>query len=363
MFRSMVRHPGILRMLCILCVLCGLGCTIAPMPGLAEAGAASGSWGQINQSLARGEDWERIVTDRSAFHLGDAVPLEGYDGLSIASWGTYPSIDGSTVCVPMAMEWARQWLDLAEEDLNGFVSFSTTPNAYDRLTRQEPNPAVTIASRGIMMDDTHPIDLVVGTAPNADERRAAEEAGRELVLVPVCCDAFVFLVNSDNPVDSLTAEQIRGIYSGTVRLWSEVGGADGQTIEAYQRPHGSGSQTAMEEMVMNGFQLTSAEQNYIADGMADLIRQVGNYDNAPTSLGYSYLYYVTGLYRSGSVKVLAVDGIAPTDENLQSGAYPFTVNYYAVYERGNETAAAFADWLISEEGQRCIAQAGYVPLR
>ena len=63
------------------------------------------------------------------------------------------------------------------------------------------------------------------------------------------------------------------------------------------------------------------------------------------------------------MKVLAVDGIAPTDENLQSGAYPFTVHYYAVYAEGNETAAAFTDWLVSDEGQACIAQAGYVPLR
>ena len=325
--------------------------------------AGADSWSQINQSITRVEGWQRYVTDTGAFQLGEAAPLADSDGLFIGRWGSYPSIDGSTVCVPMAMEWARQWLDLPEEDLSGFVNFSTTPYAYDRLAQGKPNPMVTIASRGIMMDDSHPIDLVVGTGPNADERQAAADAGVKLVMVPVCCDAFVFLVNSDNPVDSLTADQIRGIYGGGIRLWSEVGGAEGLRIEAFQRPHGSGSQTAMEELVMDGFTLAAAQDNYVAWGMDDLIRQVGNYDNAPTALGYSYLYYVNGLYRSGSVKVLAVDGIAPTDENLQSGAYPFTVNYYAVYAEGNETAAAFADWLISDEGQQCIAQAGYVPLR
>ncbi len=329
----------------------------------ALAGAESASWSQINQSLVRGEDWRRIVTDPGAFQLGEAVPLEGADGLSVQAWGTYPSIDGSTVCVPMAMEWARQWLDLPEEDLNGFVNFSTTPYAYDRLARGLPNPMVTIASRGVMMDDTHPIDLVIGTGPNADERRAAAEAGIELVMVPVCCDAFVFLVNSDNPVDGLTVDQIRGIYGGSIRTWQEVGGPEDLPIEAYQRPHGSGSQTAMEELVMDGFALEAAQSNYISIGMDSLIAQVGNYDGEPTAIGYSYLYYVEGLYKSGSVKVLAVDGIAPTPENLRSGAYPFTVNYYAVYARGNETAAAFADWLISDEGQACVAQAGYVTVR
>ncbi len=330
---------------------------------LSLAGAESSSWSQINQSLERSADWKNYVADPGAFQLGETAPLEGSDDLYIQSWGTYPSLDGSTVCVPMAMEWARQWLGLEEADLNGFVNFSTTPNAYARLTRGDANPMVTIASRGVTMDTAHPIDMVVGTAPNAEERKAAEDAGLHLVMVPVCYDAFVFLVNHDNPVNTLTQDQIRSIYGGAIRLWSEVGGTEGLTIDAYQRPHGSGSQTAMEELVMDGFQLAVASPVYISEGMSDLIRQVGNYDNAPTALGYSYLYYVDGLYRSGNIKVLAVDGVEPSPENLRSGAYPYTVSYYAVYNEGNEVAARFADWLISDEGQACIAQAGYVPLR
>ena len=52
----------------------------------------------------------------------------------------------------------------------------------------------------------------------------------------------------------------------------------------------------------------------ISDGMSDLIAQVGSYDNAREAIGYSYLYYVNGLYKSGDVKVLTVDGAAPTDD-------------------------------------------------
>ena len=329
----------------------------------AGASAEGGSWSQINQSVTRGADWKRFVNDPSDFQLGEARALEGSETLKIAEWGDYPSIDGSTVCVPLAMELARQWLNLAEEDLNGFVNFSTTPYAYDRLFHGKPNPMVTIASAGIMMDDAHPVDIVIGTGPNADERRAAEEAGVELVMVPVCYDAFVFLVNSANPVNTLTAEQIRGIYSGAIRGWGEVGGKEDSLIAAYQRPHGSGSQTAMEEMVMDGYRLSAADPNYISDGMADLVAQIGNYDNSVNAIGYSYLYYVSSLYKSGSLKVLAVDGTAPDAENLQNGSYPFTVYYYAVYARGNETAERFVNWMISDEGQACAAQAGYVPLR
>ena len=66
---------------------------------------------------------------------------------------------------------------------------------------------------------------------------------------------------------------------------------------------------------------------------------------------------------NSGIKVLAVDGIAPTDENLRSGAYPFTVNYYAVYRRGDANTQAFVDWLVGEEGQKAVRQAGYVTLK
>ncbi len=327
------------------------------------AGAESGSWSQINQSLARKDGWVRIVEDPADFQLGESTPREGSENLADMKWGTYPSLDGSTVCVPLAMELARQWLDLPEEDLNGFVNFSTTPYAYDRLTNGAGNPLVTIQSRGATLDPSHPIDLVLGTGPNADERRAAGDAGAELVMVPICYDAFVFLVNSENPVTALTSDQIRRIYTGAVRLWAEVGGEADLPIDAYQRPHGSGSQTAMEELVMKGMQLTAAQSNYISDGMADLVAQIGNYSNSRQAIGYSYLYYVDSLYKEGAIRVLAVDGAEPSPENLRSGAYPFTVYYYAVYRAENENAKRFADWLISDDGQRCIAQAGYIPLR
>ena len=61
--------------------------------------------------------------------------------------------------------------------------------------------------------------------------------------------------------------------------------------------------------------------------------------------------------------MLAVDGVSPTPENLRSGAYHYTVYYYAVYEKGNETAERFVNWMVSDEGQQCAAQAGYVTLR
>ncbi|MBE5815822.1 MAG: hypothetical protein E7320_11585 [Clostridiales bacterium] len=327
----------------------------------AETGAQtpSGSWAQINQSMERPENWQRYV-ENSLFALGSGVPMEGYPEYTVLDWGTYPSIDGSTVCVPLGMELARQHLGISEEDLPGFVTFSTTHNAYLRLIGSQPNPMVAITSQNAVMDPEAPVSLFLGTEPSDEELAIAAEAGVELVKVPFCYDAFVFLVNGQNPVENLSVQQIQQIYAGSLLLWSQVGGEEGKLIRAYQRPSNSGSQTAMENLVMKGVPLSGAEDGYIADGMSELIAIVGDYDNGPTSLGYSYLYYVDGMYKSGDVKVLAVDGIAPTEENLRSGAYPFTTCYYAVYRKGDAQAEAFASWLVGESGQKCVRQAGYV---
>lgn len=338
----MMKHVIAFILSLALCVSCAL---------------AEGSWGQINQPVTRAEGWQRFAAD-SPYTLGEETPLDD-TGVSILSWGNYPSIDGSTVCVPMAMELARQLLDLPEEDLNGFVNFSTTHYAYERLIGKTPNPSVTVLSRGAMMDDTHPVDLFLGTAPSAEEQAMADEAGVELVKVPVCYDAFIFMVNTASDVTGLTAQQIRDIYAGRVTSWDQVGSSVSAPIRAFQRPKGSGSQTAMEEMVMKGDAL-EAEPNFISDGMGDIVAQIGNYNNGYDAIGYSYLYYVNELFKDGSLRVLAVDGVEPTAENLVSGAYPYTVCYYAVYRKGDEATAAFVDWMTSAPGQAALRQAGYI---
>ena len=315
---------------------------------------------QIAQPLDRAEDWEELVTD-AGWSLGECTPYAEGSDILVCDWGSYPSIDGSTVSVPLGMELARQLLRLPEEDLTGFVSFSTTPNAYDRLLLRQANTDATLVSRNAVMDQTHPVDLILVTEPSEDELALAKENGVELSIVPFCYDAFVFLVNVENSVDDLSSDQIRRIYTGQIDEWSQVSDAQGP-IYAYQRTRNSGSQTVMENMVMKGLRLTAAQPNEVTDGMSELVEHIGDYTNGRYALGYSFLYYVTSLYPDDAVKVLSVDGVTPTEDTIRSGAYPYTVHYYAVYRKDDADTAAFVDWLTGSEGQFCVRQAGYITL-
>jgi phosphate transport system substrate-binding protein len=188
-------------------------------------------------------------------------------------------------------------------------------------------------------------------------------AGIELIIEPVCYDSFVFITHRDNPVESLTVEQIQKIYSGEIINWKDVGGED-LKIVAYQREPNSGSQTAMEEWVMKGIPMTKPPMGQIVEAMGVLIKFVAGYENGTMSLGYTYKYYVDRLYKSPDIKILKVDGIMPSDENVRNSSYPFIAPYNAVIRSTDvdDVGGRFLNWMLSVEGQACIAQAGYVSL-
>lgn len=325
------------------------------------------SWFFINQDLTRAKEWKEFVT-ATDFALGEVTRDTDEYGWTYytGSMGTYPVIDGSTVCVPMAVEFARQHLNMSDESSKSIAGFSTTHYAYENLiTKQTVYPGYYNYSYNDyieMQQDT--VDLVIATHPSDEELAMAQQHGVELMLEPVCYDAFVFITHKDNPVESLTVQQIRDIYSGKITNWKDVGGRD-EKIRAFQRDANSGSQTAMERLVMGGTDMIDPIEVTVIEGMGALVEAVAEYKNETASIGYTYRYYIDNLYKNPDIKMIAVEGITPTDENIRSGSYPYTTNYYGVIRKEDEksTGGNFLDWMLSDEGQACIKQAGYIAMR
>ena len=326
------------------------------------------SWNSINQIVLKDESWEKIVTE-TEFTLGEGVKHINDWGETYYSYTLerYPNLDGSTVCVPMAVEFARQHLGLSAEDAKRFVNFSTTHYAYEFLIDRydfgimSTYTETTDTMNEYTFDES---DLVIATQPSDEELEYAKSQGVELVKKPVCYDAFVFITHKDNPIDSLTVEQIKDIYKGKIKNWKQVGGKN-EKIVAFQREKNSGSQTAMEKLVMGGADMIDPIEIAVVTGMGELVEKVAEYENETASIGYTYRYYIDNLYKNDNIKTIKVDGIAPTDENIRSGKYPFTTNYYGVYIKDNpeKTGELFLDWILSDEGQKCVKQAGYITMK
>lgn len=163
----------------------------------------------------------------------------------------------------------------------------------------------------------HGVDLMFAAAPSEEQLQTARENGLSLRFTLIGKEAFVFLVNRDNPVQSLTVEQIGAIYTGDIRNWSDVGKGY-ETILAFQCAEGSGSKGAMQNLVM---------QRRVMPGLPD---GVANYSIVPCAIGYSFRYDATCMKNSDAIWLLEISDVALSIENIRNGTYPFIKGLYIV---------------------------------
>ena len=258
-----------------------------------------------------------------------------------------PILDGAEAAYPVYASFANAtYMDIRNKNVlptgEEIVSFTNTIYAFERLVSGE-------------------VDIFFGAQPSASQQSLAEIKGKELVLTPIGKEAFVFFANQKNPVENLTSEDIKSIYSGRISNWNEVGGENNK-IMAFQRPTDSGSQTIMEKF-MGDTPLMPALKEEVA-GMGDLMEEVASYRNYNNSLGYSFRFFTTGMNPNEKIKLLSLDGIEPTPENIASGKYPYVVNLYAITVKDNpkKSVQPMLDWMQGPEGQKLIEEIGYIPL-
>ena len=308
----------------------------------------------INVMLTRPDNWKKIQTGKISLTVED-----------------FALIDGSTATIPITAELARQFCDVSGKDIWKYVDHNTTHTAYENLifTNGDPDKITYMENINKYRYDSRITfdikQLLFVTEPSEREIFDAKIEGVTFDVTPVALDGFVFITHKDNPVDSLTVEQVQQIYSGRITNWKEVGGND-QRIIPYQRNSGSGSQTAMEQLVMKDIPLMEPVGFTRIGLMSELVEKIAEYENRENSLGYTYYYYINNLYKSDDIKVLKINGVSPDNENLISGAYPFSTAYYMVMAEGAEDSQTakmreLRDYLLTDEGQEIIKMAGYCP--
>ena len=256
----------------------------------------------------------------------------------------YPKVDASLAIHPLVDSIAADFLGVDESELNFEYTTTRSSEVYHNLIDGK-------------------VDVIFAAEISEEDKEYAKQQGVELNIIPATSSAFVFIVNTENPVNDLTFEQIQKIYTGEITNWSEVGGNDGEIIP-YQRPTGSGSQTAMLSLVMKDKEIMTPPTSQVQGDMGELIDAVAEYDNAKNAFGYSYFYYVNTMYKRDTIKMISVDGVAPTIETIKNGEYPIYTNGFIV-TRANDDNVNTSKWVeavLSERGSKIIEDAGYVPV-
>ena len=258
----------------------------------------------------------------------------------------FPKLDGSTACIPLMAQMMADTTGRDLEEAQSTISVSTTAYAWENF--------------GLYDTDTQM--LVVYEAPDY-VKKELEEAKVELESKPIGRDALVFIVNENNPVKSLTQQQLKDIYAGKITNWKDVGGED-LNIVAFQRGEDSGSQTLFKKLLIQDGELMDPPTELAPAAMGELVDSIAAYNNSANAIGFSVYYYIDQMYSQPGLRLLSVDGVMPSNDTLADGSYPLCNDFYAVIRpdaAADSPERILYDWLDTDAGQACIKKAGYVP--
>jgi phosphate transport system substrate-binding protein len=203
-------------------------------------------------------------------------------------------------------------------------------------------------------------DIANASRPLTDkEKEAIRKAwGKDPKEIKIALDGITIYVNPSNPLKEISLGQLKGIYTGKIKSWKELGWED-KPIIVYTRENNSGTYVFFKEHVLNNEDYTSKAQSL--PGTGGIVNAVSK---EKYSIGYGGIAYSKG------VKILAVKSedrskaYLPTEVNVKKGLYPisrFLYMYTCIYD--DPEVKSFIDFVLSPDGQKIVSQVGYFPVR
>ena len=307
-------------------------------------------------------------SDFTGYHVYDGeklVKLDHEPSFIIEQEEKMPILDGAEACYPIYSAAARaiyKDIDKIEKKIHEEVENKTGNWSEEDVKYYKCNGKIvtfTNSKDGYYRLIDGDVDLFFGARPSNDQLEYAREENREIISVPIGKEAFVFFVPEDNPLNDISCDDIRKIYSGEITSWKDLGGKN-QKIVAFQRPEDSGSQVMM-RYFMKDVPLKEADTVERIDAMSGIVKKVKQYHNENGAIGYSFRYFLEGLNQEQGVKILSVDGVYPSVENIENGTYPLLADLVVSKIAGNdrENVDKVIEFMLSDDGQEIIRNTGY----
>lgn len=246
-------------------------------------------------------------------------------------------VNGSTTVAPVAQAWAEKF--------------------------GEKHPEVDVAVSGTGSGNGIAA-LINGTTDIAmASRKMKPEEQEQLDGDPMCHvvgrDGLAVVVHPDNSVESLTMDQIKGIFTGEITNWNELGGSDAEIL-VYTRDTSSGTYAFFKEFVLDDEEYYNEARKTAANSnMAESISQ------EETAIGYVGLAFLDESIKAvGVMEQEGAESVEPSLETAKSGDYPIVrdLNMYTIGEPEG-LAKEYLDYGFSEEGQKVVQEVGYIPVK
>ncbi|MFW5856632.1 MAG: phosphate ABC transporter substrate-binding protein [Planctomycetota bacterium] len=244
-------------------------------------------------------------------------------------------LDGSTTVGPIAKAFAEYYMKQ-----NPGVEVSVSESGSGNGAKSIINGACDIGCMSRFMKEK--------------EFKAAAEKGVHPVPYAIAMDGIAPVVHPSNPIAEITVDQLKKIYKGEIKKWSELGGPD-KPIVVISRDTNSGTYETWEKLVMSKEKIVGSAEYATSNGAVRARVQ-----NTPYAIGYVGVGFI-----DKTVKALPVDGIKPSVKAVTSGAYPIARNLYMMTagepKLGSHTHRYISLYL-TPEGQQIIEDIGYVPV-
>ena len=209
--------------------------------------------------------------------------------------------------------------------------------------------------------------LTNGTTDIAESSRSMKDAEKAAVQAKfnqpatefiVARDGVTVYVQKSNPLNELTMDQVKQIYTGKVENWKEVGGPDAK-ITLYSRENNSGTYVFFKEHVLANADYSARAQTL--PGTAAVVNAVARDKNG---IGYGGAAYAKGIKALKIKKDAASPGVAPSEATVKNGSYALARALF-FYTRGAPAGdvKAFIDWIMSKDGQKVVTEVGYFPAK
>ncbi|MDW8021610.1 MAG: phosphate ABC transporter substrate-binding protein [Nitrososphaerota archaeon] len=240
-------------------------------------------------------------------------------------------VSGSTTVAPIAEEAARKFMEL-------YPGFKISVSGVGT------GPGIKAVGDG---------EADIGMASRDIEKKEFDQ-WPDLKPFKIALDSVAIVVHPNNPVKDLTIEQVAKIFAGEITNWKEVGGPD-REIHVITREKGSGTRDAFEHIVMKPYKKEITGKASVQEGNPRVRAAIAA---DPAAIGYLSLGFV-----DPTVKAVNINGVEPTVDNVLKGAYPVIRNLYLVTKGPpSPSELLFIGFVLSEEGQRIVAELGYIPL-
>jgi phosphate transport system substrate-binding protein len=261
-------------------------------------------------------------------------------GLAVSVWAGNITVKGSDTMVILAQKWAETYMG-KHADVKIQVTGGGTGVGFAALQNQTTD--LCNASR---------------KAKSAEIANCMKAFGKRPTEYKVALDGLSIYVNVENPLKELTVAQVGEIFSGKIKNWKEVGGAD-MPITLYSRENSSGTYDFFKEHVLEGKDFAASAQTM--PGTAAILQALGK---DKTGIGYGGAGYGAGAKHLAIKKDDSSPAIEPSEETVLNGTYPIW-RYLFIYvnpalDKGD--TAAYLNWIRSDDGQTTVKDAGYFPL-